>query len=176
MTFTEDWYRPSSLAILEKTFHESRGLDGRIVEVGCWEGRSTVQLANAAYPAVIHAVDTWAGSPGEISADLAAERDVYARFVENVEALTLGNVIPYRMDWRQFFVEHPGPIRFLHIDATHTYDEVRANIEAALPHVVPGGIVCGDDAHHEPVITAAIDVLVDVEQRASLWVWEKHGD
>lgn len=176
MTFTEDWYKPSSLLLLESALQRSRGLAGRIIEVGCWEGRSTVRLANAAYPDVVHAVDTWEGSPGEISEQLAAERDVYARFCENVEQLTLGNVTPYRMGWRQFFADHPGPIRFLHIDATHTYDEVRANIETALPHVVRGGIVCGDDAHHEPVITAARDTLGPVEELASLWVWEKHGD
>lgn len=176
MTFTERWYYPSGLAALELAYRRSCMVAGAVIEVGCWEGRSTCHLANVAYPAIVHAVDTWEGSPGEVSAELAAERDVYATFVANVEALTEGNVVPHRMGWREFFAAHDGPIRFLHIDATHTYDEVRENILAALPFVVPGGIVCGDDAHHEPVISAARDTLGPVTLDSTLWVWEKHGD
>ena len=173
MTFTELWYYPQGLEALERHYRTTVGLPGMVVEVGAWEGRSTCHLANVAYPTVVHAVDTWDGSPGEISAELAQERDVYATFVANVETLTAGNVVPYRMGWREWFATHDGPIRFLHIDATHTYAEVRANIEAALPHVVVGGIICGDDAHHEPVISAARDALGPVTIDASLWVWEK---
>lgn len=176
MTFTEAWYHQSGLDALERAYLRTRRLAGIVVEVGCWEGRSTCFLANVAYPNTVHAVDTWEGSPGEISADLAKERDVYAQFTGNVAELTHGNVTPYRTGWREWFAAHVGPIRFLHIDATHTYDEVRANIEAALPHVVVGGIICGDDAHHEPVISAARDALGPVTIDASLWIWEKHGD
>lgn len=174
MSFTETWYFPQGLDALELHYRRCSHIGGMVVEVGCWEGRSTCHLANVAYPTVIHAVDTWEGSPGEISAELAKDRDVYARFCANVKTLTQGNVVPHRMGWREWFAAHDGsPIRFLHIDATHTYDEVRANIEAALPFIPAGGIICGDDAHHGPVIDAARDTLGRVTIDASLWVWEK---
>jgi hypothetical protein len=149
------------------------GLGGDVVEVGCWEGRSTVALARAVFPADVIAVDTWEGSPGEESFDLAHTdgRDVYATFLHNVGELTAGNVQPFQMSWEEFFTNVPGPIRFLHIDAEHTYDQVTGNIRAALPHMVDGAIMCGDDAHHPPVLAAVYDIFgaENVTRTATLW-------
>jgi predicted O-methyltransferase YrrM len=170
--FHEDWYAPSSLLALRAAFHRSDGVPGRIIEVGCWEGRSTIVLARACAPDVLHAVDTWEGSPGEVSADLAQQRDVYATFMANIDMTTGGNVLPFRMGWRDYFAAHAGPIRFLHIDATHTYDEVRDNISAALPHLSPGGVICGDDRSHPPVAQAVFDVLGIYQYDANLWWWQ----
>jgi hypothetical protein len=170
VSFTEEWFGEASQQTLAELYELVVGLRGHIVEIGCWEGRSTCALANACSPHVVRAVDTWQGSPGEISEQLAAERDVYATFLENVAALTTGNVRPFRMSWRDYFAERAGPIRFLHIDATHTYEEVRDNILAALPHMVPGAVICGDDAHHPPVQRAVIETLGrDVKVKATLW-------
>ena len=167
--FHENWFSTDSQEALATLYGKTAGLYGAVVEVGCWEGRSTIALANACKPEIVYAVDTWEGSPGEISADLAAERDVYARFRANVGADTTGNVMPFRMDWRSFFRDHARPIRFLHIDAEHTYCEVSDNIAAALPHLVPGAVICGDDAHHPPVREAVLDHFPNAYLLASLW-------
>ena len=169
--FTEQWFPPESCAVLAGLARSVAHLSGAIVEVGCWEGRSTCALANAVHPEIVHAVDTWHGSPSEISAVLAAERDVFATFNHNVRATTAGNVHPHRMGWRDFFRAFDGPTKFCHIDAEHTYQQVCGNIEAVLPLMVPGGIICGDDAHHNPVITAVMDTLGDYEREATLWIW-----
>lgn len=174
MTFTEDWFGPESQQALADLYDKVRPLDGDVVEVGCWQGRSTVALANACWPDLLHAVDTWQGSPGEISADLAAERDVYAEFTANIAASTAGNVRPHRMGWRDYFAGLACPLKLLHIDAEHTYREVFDNITAALPLLVTGGIICGDDAHHPPIQQAVLDTLGhDVEVVATLWWWKK---
>jgi len=65
----------------------------------------------------------------------------------NVREGTSGNVVVYNMGWREFAVDFRLPIRFLHIDATHTADEVSDNIAAILPLAVPGAIFAGDDLH-----------------------------
>ena len=166
-TFHEAWFGEHSQQVLADLYAKVADLEGDVVEVGCWEGRSTIALAKACSPAQVRAVDTWQGSPGEISAELAAERDVFATFCRNTRHL--GNVLPFRMDWRRYFAEFAHPTRFLHIDATHTYDEVRANIVAALPHMVAGGIICGDDNHHPPVMLAVYDVLGVPNLAATLW-------
>lgn len=176
MTFREEWFGTHSQTALAHLYHRVADLEGAVVEVGCWEGRSTCALANAAHPETVHAVDTWNGSPGELSAKLAAEagRDVYATFLANVAELTAGNVVAHRMGWRDYFaLNHcqSTPIKFLHIDAEHTYTEVRDNIEAALPLMAAGGIICGDDNHHPPVQQAVIDTLGDAGLLATLWYW-----
>ena len=166
--FGEAWFPPASQKALGDLYDRTAGLEGDVVEVGCWTGRSTVALANACYPSVVHAVDTWNGSPGEISHDLAAERDVFSEFLSNIGRFTTGNVVPHVMGWREY-LPTSGPIRFLHIDAEHSYVEVKDNIEAALPLMVPGGVICGDDQHHPPVQRAVIDTLGDANVVATLW-------
>lgn len=168
MSFDEEWFGEESQAALATLAVSTEGLEGDVVEVGCWQGRSTVALANAVYPDVVHAVDTWAGSPGEISAELAAGRDVLAEFRTNVAALTRGNVTEHVMGWREFF-EQPRRIRFLHIDAEHTFREVYDNIAEALPMMVTGGIICGDDVHHPPIQKAVAMHFPQARAVASLW-------
>lgn len=174
MSFTEEWFSVASQRSVSSLVRSTRGLPGRVVEVGCWEGRSTVAIAHAAFPDIVHAVDTWAGSPDEISAELAASegRDVFATFTDNIAQLTRGNVEPHRMGWREYFAEDAGPVRFCHIDAEHTYREVFDNIETVLPLMVAGGVLCGDDAHHPPVMEAVSELLGKVRREASLWIWE----
>lgn len=169
--FHEDWFGEASRDVLAGLVRETDGVEGDIVEIGSWEGRSTIALANASFPDKVHAVDTWKGSPGEISADLAKRRNVYARFVTNIGEYTHGNVEIHRMGWRHYFLHRePAPIRLLFIDAEHTYKEVRENIEAALPHMALGSVICGDDAHHPPIQRAVIDVFGDADLAATLWV------
>ena len=169
MPFNEEWFPRESQEALRELYRLTDGVEGRVIEVGCWEGRSTVALALACHPEVVHAVDTWDGSPGEISAELAQERDVYATFQQNIAALTSGNVRPFRIGWRDFFAEHPGPIRFMHIDAEHSYREVFDNITTALPMLADGAVICGDDAHHPPVRDAVLAHFPDAEVIATLW-------
>lgn len=175
MKFTEEWFSEASQQALAELARATDGLDGAVIEIGCWEGRSTIALAGAVHPAEVYAVDTWQGSPGEISETLAGERDVYDTFRRNIAEGTNGNVLPYRVDWRAFMSRWNDPIRFVHIDATHTYTEVVDNIEAVRPHIVPGGIICGDDAHHEPIREAVRDTLGNAYLTASLWHWRFDG-
>ena len=169
--FTEDWFSDGMCEILASYARETFDLDGLLVEVGSWEGKSTIALANAMWPQQIHAVDTWKGSLGEISWELAKQRDVYKTFTDNIAAATRGNVVVHKMGWRRWFHDVEGPIRFCFIDAEHSYKEVRENIEAALPRMVAGGILCGDDVHHPPVIRAVLDTLGPTTVRhGTMWV------
>jgi predicted O-methyltransferase YrrM len=172
--FSEEWFGPESQHALADLYDKVRDLDGDVVEVGCWEGRSTIALANACHPTIVHAVDTWEGSPGEISWDLAHERDVAYQFAVNIENHTAGNVQAHRMGWRDYFAEIDRPLKFLHVDAEHTYREVFDNITAALPLLVPGGIICGDDVHHPPIQQAVLATLGPATNVvATLWWWQK---
>lgn len=168
--FHEDWFSVRSCQVLARLACRVRNVEGRIIEVGSWEGRSTITLANAVRPRPVHAVDTWEGSPAEISADIAATRDVFAQFQTNIDQFTRGNVVVHRMGWRDYVRQSSGPVALLFIDAEHTYREVYDTIEAFLPLMSPGGIVCGDDVHHPPVITAATEWFPELRRDASLWI------
>jgi len=175
MTFREDWFSEASQQVLARLVRSVAHVDGIIVEIGSWEGKSTIALANAAYPRKVHACDTWEGSPGEISADLAAERDVYATWAANIRDNTRRNVIEHRMGWREFVPTITEPIALVFIDAEHSYREVFDNLEAVLPLLAEGGVVCGDDNHHPPVQQAIAELLdpTEVIMDASVWLWTK---
>lgn len=169
--FTEEWFGAHSCAALAGVAGRVSHVDGLIVEVGSWEGRSTCVLANAVHPRTVEAVDTWQGSPGEVSAVLAVERDVFAQFRTNVDAYTRGNVNVWRTDWRNFVDALTEPVALLFIDAEHTYREVADTITAFLPLMAAGGVICGDDNHHPPIQQAVRDTLGDCSCDATLWIW-----
>jgi len=177
VTFTEEWFSEQSQQALADLVRSVADIDGLIVEIGAWEGRSTIAMANAAHPRRIHTVDTWEGSPGEPSAELAADpdRDVHATWLDNMRAGTRRNVIEHRMGWREFAPTIDEPVALVFIDAEHTYREVFDAITAFLPHMAPGGVICGDDNHHPPVQDAVCDVLDPhkVLMSATLWAWRK---
>ena len=143
-TFGEQWFCQQSQDLLAELGRSVKDVDGLIIEIGSWTGRSTCALANAVYPRVVHAVDTWAGSPGEISSELAAQRDVFAQWQANVAEFTKGNVISHRLGWREYVPQIDQPVALVFIDAEHTEVEVRENVQAVLTLVAPSGVICGD--------------------------------
>lgn len=170
--FTEAWFGQESQLVLADLVTEVADIEGLIVEVGSWEGRSTIAMANAAHPRLIDAVDTWAGSPGEVSATLAASRDVFAQWAINIDTHTQGNVTPYIMGWRDYVPTITEPVALLFIDAEHTYKEVHDTIEAFLPLMADGAIICGDDQHHPPIRQALDDLfgLDTISVAATVWI------
>jgi predicted O-methyltransferase YrrM len=148
-TFHEQWYAESELALLEGAVRFIRPLQGEIIELGCWEGRSTAVIANACHPETVLAVDTWRGSFSEgaehETVRLARTRDVFAIFQENMRVLCRGNVVAKRLDVTEFLRQQTAPIKFCHIDAAHDYPSVRDALERLLPRLVRGGILIGHD-------------------------------
>lgn len=170
--FLENWFSDQNCKVVAELAASTVTLEGDIIEIGSWAGKSTCAIANAVAPQTVIAVDTWEGSPGEISEYLAGKRDVFAEFMANVNELTAANVIAYRMGWREYFSKRADRVKFCFIDAEHTYDEVKDNIETVLPLMVPGGIICGDDVQHEPIQRAVLDVLGgDVRVEGTVWSW-----
>ena len=95
---------------------------------------------------------------------------MFAQFQTNIDAYTDGNVIAHRIAWRDFVrADWVAPVAFVFIDAEHTYREVRDTIAAFMPLMSPGGVICGDDAHHPPVRQAALEAFPDADHVATLW-------
>jgi len=149
MGFHEDWYPDPQLRHLLRLCRHVRDLPGAMIEIGCWEGKSTVALANTCHPETLIAVDSWTGNiaedPNHYHLQLLAERDVYGTFVKNINELTRGNVQIVKQDCFEFLASFSGPVKFCHIDASHDYASVKRTIEMLKPMMIDGGILCGDD-------------------------------
>lgn len=129
------------------------------VEVGSFIGESARVIANAAQgECVLTCVDTWGGSPNDASGKIADEIGgdrLFAAFRENcADEIERGTIKPLRMDSLAASALFPnGTIDLAFIDANHDYEAVKADIEAWLPKVRDGGILCGHD--YGPMAQAA---------------------
>lgn len=126
------------------------------VEVGSWMGRSTCymgeQIKKSPKNIKFYAVDTWAGSE-EIDHKNAIERikkynfTLFEVFKYNLSECNVSDyVIPLQttsLEAAEQFED--GSLDFVHIDASHDYENVLADIKAWYPKVKPGGFITGDD-------------------------------
>lgn len=180
--YQEKWFTQEAVDNLCKMYDQIAHLNGGVVQVGIWEGISVIGLAQHTYPLTVCAVDTWEGSKDEgddhvTVAPIRAGRNVYERFLQNTKVCANANIRDYKMDWREFVcVAEDAPhfigFRFVFLDHGHTYEETRAAIEAFVPLLVPGGMICGDDYGHIPVGDAVRDTLPD-HRIEGFWAWNK---
>lgn len=134
---------------------------GRIVEIGSFQGRSTIVLAGAAPAgAEIYAIDPHAGNdrgPQEIEGFAAEAADDHARFLANLEAAGVADRVTHVREFSQeAFDRVPGPIDVLYVDGAHRYAPARADIAGWGARVRPGGTLLIHDSFSSVGVTAAI--------------------
>lgn len=190
-TFHEDWYSNDQCSNVAYLIKQTTQLTGMNIEIGCWEGKSTIALANACYPEIIYCNDTWEGNVAEAqvagyeehpTTTILKTRDVYKTFQDNMTTETKGNYVIVKRDCLAWLPEIKEPIKFAHIDASHDYYSVKNTIVALLPNLVRGGILCGDDflnAHAGcdylagGVERAVRELLPGALNAGNLWYWVK---
>lgn len=176
MRFDEYWIGPAQLALTAELARSTGDLRGAVIEVGTWQGLSAIPIARAVAPARLHVVDHWQGdsAPG-IDPELV-KRDNYGIFLNNLKDARVTNVEVHKMGWREFAAEWDKPVRFLHIDATHSADEVAGNIAAMLPYAVKGAVFCGDDYGFPEVAEGVRRQFPDVNSSENKLWWKVIGD
>ncbi len=110
-------------------YHLSRTLLPKtVVEVGVYKGISLAHIA--------------AGCAGNNS-DITGVDHKSHDWAEALKPYGVGVLI---MDSLEFLTKYDrAPINLLHIDTEHTPEHVNAELEAALPKMAPGGVICIDD-------------------------------
>jgi len=143
---------------------ESAGVlrDGEtIVEIGSYQGRSTVVLARASTPGVsVTAIDPHAGTdrgPQEITGkEVEAEGDSQV-FQRNLETAGVRDRVHYVREWsRDALADHDGAIDLLYIDGAHRYAPARDDIRSWGARVAPGGTLLIHDSFSSVGVTGAI--------------------
>lgn len=148
-----------------------------IAEIGCWKGRTTCALAEAAR-GVVYAIDTWKGSEEHQQTLKAHDAEYLWRcFSENVAKCSRAEVIrPMRMtslEAAALLTTEGVKLDMIFIDASHDYESVRADILAWRPLLADGGVFCGHDFHiGRPAVMRAVEGLVGQVHvpAGSIWV------
>lgn len=144
MRFDNIWMQSWQLEMLAQLATDSWD-DGEAIEIGVYQGLSAISIAKAIYPKTLHAVDHWNGSTDFTQEMIDQDNfDIFIKNITDVEAVP-NNITIHRQDWRDFALHWTDPIRFLHLDAEHTKDEVSAQVSAFLPYMAKGSILAGDD-------------------------------
>ncbi len=162
----EGWMSTAELLWLAEQAQQHR----RIVEVGSWLGRSAVALAGNC-PGWVYCVDLWDGNlaPGISGGGWTAEA-CYAAFKAN----TAGRrVLTFRGPSASAAVLMQSQ-RFdmIFLDADHSYEAVRADIQAWRPLLSPGGLLCGHDFSEEfDGVRRAVRELLPGFGLGPGWLW-----
>jgi len=165
-----DWQRIADEQVDHRQFRS-----GVLVEVGSYLGRSTAYIADRikwrlATGLSFFAVDTWKGTPNtpEMAAELARHNgDLFNWWQQNMSRCGVINyVTPMRMTSLEAATRFAdGSVDWVHIDADHSYEAVRADILAWRPKVRGpssghhGGTLSGHDIDL-PGVRKAVDELL----------------
>ncbi len=128
-------------------------VDGDIVELGAWTGLTTCYLATAARvrgAGRVFAVDTFEGTReggAEYASIIGYRGTTYPAFRDRMTRAGLNDMVSAIIgDTASSASLYSGlPIRFLLIDADHSYEGVKRDFEAWSPLVAPGGLIVFHD-------------------------------
>ena len=140
-----------------------------VVELGSWKGRSTGWLATGIKDrgvGRVFAVDTWRGTETEelhkrMLAGYAPD-ELFREFRANMQQLGVADIVePMQMTTLEAAAAwpHGACIGVLHIDASHEYEDVKADFEAWERYVAPGGFIVFDDVPSWPGPTRFVQEL-----------------
>lgn len=140
------------------TYEEGRALatlakGRRVLEIGSYCGRSTICMAQAA--AHVASVDPHDGR------GTPSPRDTLAAFEANLARYGVSHKVAAFVGTSDE-VEVDGPFDLAFIDGAHDAESVRADIEAVLPLLAPGGSLCFHDygSPRDPDVTRVVDELL----------------
>jgi hypothetical protein len=133
---------------------KNAGNDDVFVEVGAWFGKSTNYLAQQIRESKKNikftTVDTWKGTDDEdIHQNIvgAFNGDIFYEFVDNTILSDNYGAIDMIKDTSRNAANNfsNGSIDYIMLDAGHSYDALKDDLEVWYNKVKPGGIVSGDD-------------------------------
>jgi predicted O-methyltransferase YrrM len=145
---------------------------GDVVELGSWTGLTTCYLATACRvrgEGKVFAVDTFTGTMEGGATYPSAERfggNTFKAFKDQILRAGADDVVePLIGLTSEVAATYPGRrIRFLLIDADHSYEGVRGDFELWSPHVAPGGLIVFHD-YLMPEVARYVDGHVKPDSR-----------
>ncbi len=149
-----------------------------VVEVGSYQGRSTVALAYGMATRKVRrpvvAVDPHIGSPDmqkgrkyhdPLVSDGAAGINTLAAFLQNIQGAGVEWIEPKVCTSEELLKHSYVPADIVFIDANHEYEEVKKDFESWASMVQPGGLIAFHDYTKCKGVKRAVDEIV------SLGVW-----
>ena len=128
-----------------------------IVEIGSWQGKSTVYLAGGSLSgnrATVFAVDphtsagtsAFAADPHTSAGTTAVGMNTYEAFLRNISAAGVRSVVkPMVTTSAEAARDFSGPVGLVFLDGDHSYESVRSDFEFWFPKLIDGGVIMFHD-------------------------------
>lgn len=131
--------------LLYKLAHNCIG-KGVIVEVGSFQGKSTIFLGKGSISASqtkVYAIDPHIG---EMHKGVYDYQPTWEKFYSNINKYEVENIVfPIRKTSEEAGKYFDEPIELIFIDGLHDYESVKRDFEIWFPKVIPGGIMAFHD-------------------------------
>lgn len=189
--YTHDWYENGACEKLILLAELVKNQKGHYVEIGPWEGRTTIEICKAIEPQVLMCVDRWKGFIHESEAcgyehktvTTAKSQNVKNVFISNMKKNVCENYRVLEYDPIELGVFFKSPLKFIHLNADNSYGFVKSVISMYLPNLLRGGVICG--YHFKTAGTHRTDLGGGVEKAVNelipdrmvygdLWWWQKN--
>lgn len=154
-------------------FIKSSQENSRIVELGCWKGKSSSYLLtealNSGKMLDISFIDTWMGSIEHLDPEcefyepeLLNNPDyIWEIFNQNIAKINYPKNLFRRDTFDAVSYFEDASISFLFIDTAHEYEHVIKEIDAWYPKVKLGGIIAGHD-YFTPGVNQAVNEFFEL--------------
>lgn len=155
------WF--NCLPLYERCVSEAKN-GATFVEVGAWKGRSAafmgVEIANSGKRIAFYVIDNFGGSAEHQKDEDVVNGTLEETFRRNVEPVKEFMAVIKNDSVKAAEMFEDGSLDFVYIDASHDYEDVKADINAWLPKVRKGGMLAGDDYLIYPGVKQAVDELL----------------
>jgi predicted O-methyltransferase YrrM len=173
--FTDNWFSYFHLYLnMVQRFPSG----SKFVEIGAWEGRSTVAMAveiiNSGKQIEFTAIDTFGGSEEHVSRQEIVQNTLYQKYKENIKPVenVVRTVVSDSVKAAEQFENNS--IDFIFIDGDHSYEGVKRDILAYLPKMKVGGVMAGHDFNEFfPGVVRAVD---EIFGKGNFSPWYQYGD
>jgi hypothetical protein len=150
----------------------------RIVELGVWKGHSVCYLAYKLPQAEVFAVDLFENSyrydgHEKLLKQLPNVREEFDKMVKHYDVKNIK--VLQGCSWEMAKEFEDGSVDFLFIDADHSFECVRKDIQAWLPKMKGDGIIAGHDWEHpkHPGVKKAVIKTIGKPMMGGNTVWWK---
>lgn len=184
----QGWFSNACGSVYKKLIRQIPN-DGLVAEIGVYKGRSTRYLCKecVANQRKIYAIDTWEGTPGEITEqEITRGISVYQIFLSNMQQCGYDKfVTAYKLDSlvaAEKFQKEDIKFDLVLLDGDHHYENVIKEIPAWLKCLKSGGIIGGHDYYNTikmggQGVRLAVDKYFDnkmINVESSVWYvqWE----
>lgn len=182
-SFGQDWF---DYADVYSRFVQNMKDNSHFIEIGSWKGKSTafmaVEIINSNKKIKFDCIDTWLGSDEDAHTkdNYVQNNSLYELFISNIEPVKhiINPIRATSAEASTYYSDNSVDIVF--IDACHTYECVKKDIQLWFPKVKNGGILSGHDYTSSwPGVVLAVDGVLgqsNIESRNSCWIYHKSNN